>query len=283
MSQPIPTPSPSGSQQGSKLLSELEAEAGIAGGQPQGSAPVVASEPTPQEIEVDDGGATRRVSVNDLKETWKQRRALEQQQQAVNDGLAQLSQNRAVKELGDMIASLPPERRAMVAEILQGRMPQPQRTVEDQIHDDAFGEDRPAPAAAGDHQLREQLARLSNVVQHLAASEHRRLEQSHQQTMGERIDEQMSKYPVFAKEPGARLFARDFILKSVGPNGADLETIVQQAASRLQKHAEPAPAPVPSEGGIDAAITLPRGVAPTAKTLKSGDVRRAALSFLQGR
>lgn len=281
MSQTIPTPSPSISPQGAEILAGLAADAGVAGGQPQGSTPVVASDATPQEFEVDDGGAKRRVSRKDLEDAYRERNKLAQQQQAINDRLAELGQMKAVKELGDVIANLPPDRRAMVADIIAGRTPQ--RTQADMIREEAFGDEgQSGPAASGDQQLRAHIEQLSNVVKHLAASEHRRLQESQQRTMSEQADELMGKFPVFQRDPGAKMFAKDFILKSVGPD-ADLETVVREAASRLQRHFDPKPDPAPSAGGQrDAAIALPRGAAPTATTLKSGDIRRAAMQLLQG-
>lgn len=254
-----------------------------------GSASIVAPSTLPQEHEVDEGGGLkRRVPLKDLESAWLQRQQLAKQREALDQRFADAGQLQALQAMHERLAALPADRRAQVLALLEGKArgaPAPGAGEEDELDaaaDEALGKPHSTngpPAWAT--QLMDRLEKHDQALNIMAGHVGPQMEMARQATTAERVTKLMADYPVFAQDSGASVMAKNFIMSEVAKNRqADLDSIVKNAASMLHDvHAQHA-----QRAAADAQTTsfaLPKG-ALTARGLKAGDTRRAALAAMQG-
>ena len=125
---------------------------------------------------------------------------------------------------------------------------------------------------------------LKHVVQTLADAYVNDRKQEQQTGAGERVDQLISQYPVLRDDKVSSAFAKDHILTQfAAANGQlNLDQAVQQAATKAQQLSDQAQGPqppVPVTGGPR--LTLPQGVNANARSLQSGDIKRAALEHVR--
>lgn len=287
------SPSPAPAQPGSLSpeAQKIMAQAGLLPESPQNGQERVGPE-APKELEVDvGGGVMRRVSVEDLAESFRRSSTIAASEKAVQDRLAQLGELEAVRALQARIGSLDASRRQKVLSLLQGQADEPDvDDTDEQIVREAFGNgarngDAGHGATPEIKELMRQVQRQGEALQALAAIENGRRRDYEFQTTGQRVDKLMDEFPALrGAEPAARMFAKDFIMATVAssPKDAPIEDMVRQAAARLQEVQARSQTQADEFPGVP---TLPRREIPngalTAKGLKSGLVRQLALDALR--
>lgn len=290
MSSPSTPPTPPAPEAGQNpLLQRLQTDAVGAqgGGQAGPGEPNGAPSPIPETIEIDFGGAKRRVAVKDLQEAYARNGELTQREKALQEQLKQAGLNEQFRAFGEQLQQLPPQRQAQILELLNGSSSDDgdggDPTADDLMRaalGDTGSQGDDGARGAPDVFQTPQWKQMMQVVGTLAQRHVDSLQQQRQQTAGERVDALINDFPALRADKVAASFARDHILSQyAASNGQfDLDQAVTEAARRVQELRQPAAQPG-GEGVRRPA--MPNGFKPTATALQDGSLKRAALERLR--
>lgn len=237
---------------------------------------------TDQQIEVDVGGAKRLVPMSELRAAYVGRQEAEASKRTGEEALARAAQLRGVAELQQRIDALPAAKRAQLMQVLEGAVEE--QPAEPGDFDEVFGnDDRAAPARKPDA-VQAKLDMLERAVSALAGMANQDLAQKRQASLSQQVDQLLTHYPVFRANAAATSFARDSIMQQVAaaPKGTDIESIVQQAAARLEQFTRQQEVQRREETGVRLTMVTPQQrKLLTGGALKSGAVRQMAQDALR--
>lgn len=239
------------------------------------------------------GGTKRRVPVKDLVGAYTNQANLAAEREALNASLAELGQKKGLDALAQRLAALPADRRAQVLSLLDPQQPPAparngHRQRQEVDDDDLLAEGglegaREPEAAALPPEFLDEFEQVRESVKVLAARESGRIRAEQAKSTGERVDALMGDYPIFGQHAAAAKFARNHIMSQVIANPkANIDDIVKAAAVELHGLTKPPPeGELERPGARTTPLTLAGNKAPTARSLKSGDVRRRAFEHLR--
>lgn len=234
---------------------------------------------SPKEMLVDVGGAKRTVKVDELVAAFTEREKSVQATKAAEARLAELGDLNSIRALKQTIDSLDGRRRQKVLALLAGD--EDEEDLDQGIRSAASGESddgairdglRPAEGIS-----KAQFDELYRAVQVLAQREGGRMVSEKKQTLAEKIQAEMSQYPVFSGNEHAAAFARDSIITQLTHQEGDVSASVREAAARLQGMLDRRREELMEEVGVPRSMVQPADKRQlSAKGLKSGAVRRLA-------
>ena len=228
----------------------------------------------PREFEVDVGGVKRRVPVEQLVQAWRTRDQVEESQKAANAALAQASQNQALKQFQERLASLPAARRAQILQLMDGEAPAADDGLPN-FDDNAPGE---SPTSA----LEAKLARLEQATNIMAGHVGKQMQEHRQQTLGQRVEQLMGEFPVFrGADPAAVAMAQDSIMTQVSLGNSDPEAIVQSTARKLAEMQVAREQRERERLGVRPMMAPADKRVLTGAGMKSGQLRAAAMDFFK--